>query len=104
LRPEIPQPSYTKVKNVFQLISKICDQMLQNINQDDVAIGALMAQEKNISINFYYTPRVLTNNPLIFDKDLMNKWWEEAYKSATFGPQKTVYVNNQKVKIVNHQI
>ena len=54
------------------------------MNQDDIKIGQLRANQKDevVNLNFYYTPRKLTNNPLVFNAELMNKWWKEGYEWA----------------------
>jgi len=49
----------------------------------------------------YYTPRNLTDNPLIFDMDVMTGWWNEGY--AFFQdrrPHKTYKITKNKVTLV----
>jgi NTE family protein len=35
-----------------------------------------------VTINTYYTPTVLTTNPLVFDSKMMRKWWQRGYLHA----------------------
>ena len=53
----------------------------QNISKD-LIIGKLVSMNKEIKINFYYTPRQLTENALIFDSQQMTQWWQEGYEFA----------------------
>jgi hypothetical protein len=41
-----------------------------------------MARHRNIKLNLYYTPIVLTTNSLIFEKDKMRKWWKDGFEHA----------------------
>lgn len=63
-------------KNVFALISTLFSFMLDRIENQNIRIGKYAAVNKNVIINFYYTPTVLTTNSLIFDKKKMESWWE----------------------------
>jgi len=56
--------------------------MHNELSKDDVQIGKLKAKGEEITLNFYYTPRKLTNNSLVFDKDVMTEWWKEGYNYA----------------------
>ncbi len=69
-------------KNAFSLISNLHFYMAKRIEKQNIRIGKLIAGQTNTLINFYYTPTVLTTNSLIFDKDMMAKWWEEGYQYA----------------------
>ena len=42
--------------------------ILDRIENQNIRIGKLVANQKNAIINLYYTPTVLTTNSLIFDK------------------------------------
>lgn len=53
----------------------------QNISKD-LIIGKLVGMNKQVKINFYYTPRQLTENALIFDSEQMTQWWQEGYEFA----------------------
>ena len=69
-------------KNPFDLITTIFGFMLDRIENQNVRIGKLVANQKNAIINFYYTPTVLTTNSLIFNKERMTLWWKRGYLYA----------------------
>ena len=56
--------------------------MTDKIESQNIKIGELMAYKKEAKINLYYTPRILTNNSLIFEKEKMTKWWTEGFDYA----------------------
>ena len=45
---------------------------------------------KDIKLNLYYTPTVLTVNSLVFDKKLMKKWWKSGFKYAKSKDEETM--------------
>ena len=70
------------VTNPFSLLLRTFRFMnTQNISKD-LIIGKLVGLNKKVNINFYYTPRQLTDNPLIFDTQQMTQWWQEGYEFA----------------------
>lgn len=69
-------------KNVFGLITNLFRFMLDRIEAQNIKIGKFAAANKNVTINFYYTPTVLTTNSLIFDEKQMKSWWKSGYKFA----------------------
>jgi hypothetical protein len=56
--------------------------MMTEIGRDDIRLANLKALQDDVKLNFYYTPRKLTNNSLIFNKEAMTEWWSEGYESA----------------------
>jgi len=56
--------------------------MLENVERHNITIGKLSAKQKDVTLNLYYTPTVLTTNSLVFDKEQMKKWWKSGYKYA----------------------
>ena len=82
LETETEHLSRMPSKNPFSLLSNVIEFMLDQIEQQNVNIGKLEAKHKNVKLNLYYTPTVLTTNSLIFDKKLMTKWWEMGYNYA----------------------
>ncbi len=81
MRPEnYPRESW-KAKNILQVFMRTVDVMEKEVSTSDVLIGKLLAR-KDVTLNFYYTPRVLTDNSLIFDEKQMSGWWDEAYASV----------------------
>jgi len=58
--------------------------MLDRIENQNIRIGKFAAVNKDVIINFYYTPTVLTTNSLIFDKVKMERWWESGFSFAKY--------------------
>ena len=75
---------YNKVlgKNPFSLMINLFGHLLDQVERGDITIGKLAARHKNVKLNLYYTPTKLTENSLIFNKGLMEKWWMEGYLYA----------------------
>ena len=69
-------------KNPFSLMIDLFRIALDQVEKHDIAIGKLMATNKNVKLNLYYTPTKLTNNALIFNKEVMKTWWEQGYEYA----------------------
>jgi NTE family protein len=69
-------------KNPFSLMIDLFRIALDQVEKHDIAIGKLIANNKNVKLNLYYTPTKLTNNALIFNKEVMKTWWEQGYEYA----------------------
>ncbi|KAF2338275.1 patatin-like phospholipase family protein [Flavobacterium tistrianum] len=69
-------------KNPFSLMIDLFRIALDQVEKHDIAIGKLMANNKNVKLNLYYTPIKLTDNALIFNKEVMKEWWEQGYEYA----------------------
>jgi len=69
-------------RNAFQALTSIFNFMTDKIESQNIKIGELMAYKKEAKINLYYTPRILTNNSLIFEKEKMTEWWTEGFDYA----------------------
>lgn len=69
-------------KNPFSLMIDLFRIALDQVEKHDIALGKLLAKNKNVKLNLFYTPTKLTNNALIFNKEEMKKWWEEGYEYA----------------------
>lgn len=82
LETEVEHLSRLPSRNPFSLLSTVIEFMLDQVEQQNVAIGKLEATHKNVKLNLYYTPTVLTTNSLIFDKKLMARWWVQGYEYA----------------------
>jgi len=82
LETEVTQINRLKSKNSFSLLFDVFDFMLEHVERHNITIGKLYAKQHDVKLNLYYTPTVLTTNSLIFDKELMHKWWESGYKHA----------------------
>ncbi len=75
---------YNKVlgKNPFSLLINLFGHLIDQVEKGDIAIGKLAAKHRNVKLNIYYTPTKLTENSLIFNKKLMEKWWLEGFLHA----------------------
>ena len=79
LHTEVNHLNRLSSKNPFDLITTIFGFMLDRIENQNIRIGKLVANQKDAIINFYYTPTVLTTNSLIFNKERMTLWWKRGY-------------------------
>ena len=82
LETELTQINKLPAKNPFSLLFNVFDFMLTHVEKHNIVIGKLAANNKNVKLNLYYTPTVLTTNSLVFDKKLMRKWWKSSFKYA----------------------
>ncbi|MDO6738870.1 patatin family protein [Wenyingzhuangia sp. 2_MG-2023] len=82
LDTEVRMIANIAAKNPFSLISDVIDFTLEQVSKHNVTIGKLAAQYKNVQLNLYYTPTILTSNSLVFDKELMTEWWQQGYHYA----------------------
>lgn len=69
-------------KNAFSVLTDLSHFMANKVESQNIRIGKLVAKNKGVLLNFYYTPSVLTTNPLIFDEELMKSWWKCGYEYA----------------------
>jgi predicted patatin/cPLA2 family phospholipase len=79
LDTEVQQLNRLSPKNPFSLLFDVFDFLLEHVKKHNLTIGKLAAKNKNVKLNMYYTPTVLTTNSLIFDQKKMTEWWEEGY-------------------------
>ncbi|NNC70570.1 MAG: patatin-like phospholipase family protein [Flavobacteriaceae bacterium] len=82
LETEVSQMNRLPSKNPFSLMSSVFEFMLDHVERHNVSIGKLEAKNKDVKLNLFYTPTVLTTNSLIFNKKLMKKWWKYGYQHA----------------------
>jgi len=82
LETEVTQFNKLPATNPFSLLFDVFDFMLTHVERHNITIGKLAANNKDITLNLYYTPTVLTTNSLVFDEKLMRKWWKSGYKYA----------------------
>ena len=82
LETEVTQFNRLPAKNPFSLLFDVFDFMLTHVERHNITIGKLAANNKDVKLNLYYTPTVLTTNSLVFDKKLMRKWWKSGFKYA----------------------
>lgn len=94
LKTEVVYYNTLPSRNVFSLITNIHAYMANRIEKQNIQIGKFVATNKEILINLYYTPTVLTTNSLIFDKEKMASWWKQGFTHA-----KNRQSDSQEVKI-----
>ena len=82
LETEVTYYNRLPSKNVFSLLTNMHNYMADRIEKQNIRIGKFVATNKDVIINLYYTPTVLTTNSLIFDKEMMGKWWERGFAYA----------------------
>ena len=82
LETEVTQLNRLPSKNPFSLLFDVFDFMLTHVERHNITIGKLAATNKNVKLNLYYTPTVLTTNSLVFDQNLMRKWWKSGFNYA----------------------
>ena len=75
----------------YEIFERTLELMQKELMDDDILIGKLYGTQKHVTLNFYYTPYKLTNNSLIFNKEEMNKWYQDGYIYAKeHGPAKVL--------------
>lgn len=84
------------MRNVFSVINRAFDVLLDEVASDDSIIGQLEAHDKHVTINYWGIPRRITNNSLVFDKEAMLKWWEEGYEYAKTTESKKYTILSKK--------
>lgn len=102
LRKENNELVPEKIRNPFHYILRTLDTMMSGIGRDDIKIANLKAKNDGIKINYYYTPRKLTNNSLIFNKKVMTGWWDEGFEVAKKGLVKTYELSKRRVPKLLH--
>lgn len=93
LKPKEFHEKKLPVRNALELTSRVFSFMLNQIVTDDLIIGRLEGQNRNIRLNYYYPAEELTTNSLIFDPEQMRQWWEYGYLSGE--------KNNPECKLIN---
>ncbi len=84
-----PKTQYVS-SNAFDLLLRVFMFMQKQIAYDDVLIGHLESiYNKNVKVNFIFTPRNLTDYSFYFSPSKMASWWEEGYQYA-----KELYMKN----------
>ena len=82
LTTEVQQLNRMRSRNAFDVVLSTLDFMGDQIIQDNIKVGMLLAKEKEVKLRLFYTPKVLTTNSLIFDREEMEKWWQEGWRHA----------------------
>jgi NTE family protein len=71
-------------RSVFASLTNLFAFMMDRIEYQNIKIGKYEAIINGTTINFYYTPTMLTTNSLIFNKEKMKSWWQIGYEYAKF--------------------
>jgi len=101
LNEEEPEEKIEYMRNLVHGILTEVDMMHTELAKNDIQIGKLKAKNEEVVVNLYYTPRRLTNNSLVFDKEVMIGWWEEGYEYAREKNFKSYkLVKGRKAKII----
>jgi len=81
---EAENMEYNKVlgKNPFSLMINLFGFLLDQVEYHDIVEGKLAALNKKVKLTTYYTPTKLTENSLVFNKELMTEWWQQGYDHA----------------------
>lgn len=82
LHTEVSYYNKMPSRNPFELLTSMFTFVLDRIENQNIRIGKLVANQKDAIINLYYTPAILTTNSLIFDKEKMTRWWKRGYLYA----------------------
>lgn len=82
LSTEVQLVNRMRSRNAFDLLLSTLDFMGDQITQDNLKVGNLLATQKNIKLQTFYTPRVMTTQSLVFNKEEMEQWWQEGREYA----------------------
>jgi NTE family protein len=82
LHTETPLYNRMPARSPFTALTNLFSYMMDRIEYQNIRIGKYEAKFKNATISFYYTPSLLTTNSLIFQKEVMTKWWQTGYDYA----------------------
>jgi len=88
LNTEFQHTNRVHTRNPFDALSSIFGFISDKIEEQNVHIGKLVANDYKAQLRIFYTPRVLTSNSLIFDQEQMQEWWEEGF---AFAQEKLAY-------------
>lgn len=90
-----------KIKNVLQLMTKMIRIFLGSRKRHDVDLQMLaknIDDDREVKLRIYYLPEKLTNNPYVFDKEFMEKWWNMGYQYAKDNNYSEYILTKRKVK------
>jgi len=105
LRTEVQELAPEMIRNPFHYIFRTVEIMMTEIGRDDVRLANLKAKDNEVKLNFYYTPRKLTNNSLVFNKEVMAAWWDEGYEYAAQEECKSYrMIKGRKAKLIKSKL
>jgi len=82
----IPVQKYQtrKIKNLIEYVLSGIAAMRHDIEFENLYDTCQhMADKHGVTTTLYFLPRKLGNNSLVFNKEEMEKWWEEGYDTST---------------------
>ena len=83
LNPRRRPTREVKTHNAFDLLLKSFLFMQKQIAHDDVLIGHLESiYNKDVKVNFIFTPNELTEYPFYFNPEQMKGWWKDGLEYA----------------------
>ncbi len=82
LRTEVNYLNRLPSRNPFELTTNVFNFVMDRIENQNIRIGKMVANQQDAILNFYYTPAVLTTNSLIFNPDRMQLWWKKGFLYA----------------------
>ena len=82
LDTEFQQTNRVPSRNPFEALSSVFGFISDKIEQQNLHIGNLVANDYGAKLRIFYTPRILTSNSLVFDRHQMTQWWEEGFDFA----------------------
>ena len=82
LNTKFQQTNRVHSRNAFDALSSVFGFISDRIEHQNLKIGNLVALDQNVKLRIFYTPRILTTNSLVFDKEKMNSWWQEGWEHA----------------------
>jgi NTE family protein len=85
-----------RCNNIIDVITRTITLMNREISYDDIEIGSLLGEQKEIKLNFYYQPHVLTDNVVTLNTVQMEEWWNEGYNYAKNVEHKEIIIKKYK--------
>ena len=83
LNPRRRPQAVVKSSNPFDLLLNSFMFMQKHIAYDDILMGQLQSiYNKDVKVNFIFTPRLLTPHAFFFDPEQMHEWWNEGLEYA----------------------
>ena len=88
LDTEFQQTHRSHSRNPFDVLSTVFNFISERIVVQNMHIGNLVAEDYKAKLRMFYTPKILTNNSLVFNKYQMKKWWKMGFEHAKYKSKK----------------
>jgi predicted patatin/cPLA2 family phospholipase len=76
-------PRKTRPNNSFDVLMNSMHFMHTQLRRLDLLLGQFEnLYNKDVNLNFFFTPSVLTENSFLFDPPKLKQWWDEGYLHA----------------------